>query len=109
MSPILPSTSSPFNTLPKAVYWRSRNGVGQANEELAAGGIGMLGAGHGEDAAHMWLVVELGLDLVARVAGAPATFRVGVLGQRIAALDHEAFHDAVKGGAIVESLRGPDP
>ena len=49
-------------------------------------------------------VVELGLDLVAGTAGAPGSLLGRVLGQRIAALDHEILDDPVKAGAVVESL-----
>ena len=52
----------------------------------------------------MRLVVKLGLDLVTRAAGAPAGFRLGVPGQRIAALNHEVFDDAMKGRAVVKTL-----
>src|SRR5688572_33145333 len=38
--------------------------VGQANEKLAAGRIRMLGAGHGEDTAHVRTVIKLGFDFV---------------------------------------------
>src|ERR1051326_4304892 len=54
----------------------------------------------------MRLVVELGLDLVARPAGAPATLHLGVLREGIAALNHEALDNPVKRRAVVESLAG---
>ena len=88
---IFSSTSSPLMSLPKAVYWRSRKrGVAVADEELAAGGVRVLRAGHGDDAAVVGAVVELGLDLVAGIAGAPAQFPARILGERVAALDHES-------------------
>ena len=67
-----------------------------ADEKLAAGGIGIIRTRHGNHAAHVGLVIELGLDLVAGTAGAPHRFLACVLGERIAALDHEALDDAVK-------------
>ena len=70
--------------------------VAVADEKLAAGRIGILRARHREHAAHVRFVVELGLDLVAGIAGAPARLLALVLGQRIAALDHEALDDAMK-------------
>src|SRR5438093_8627388 len=45
-----------------------RGAVGDV--ELAAGRVGMLAARHRHRAAHVLLLVELGLDLVARAAGA---------------------------------------
>src|SRR5581483_6286705 len=50
--------------------------------------------------------IELGLDLVARPARAPTVLRARVFRERIAALDHEALHDAVKSSPVVESLVG---
>src|SRR5436190_8354648 len=58
------------------------------DEELRAGRVGVVGAGHGEDAARVPGVVELGLELVARAARA----RAG----GVAALDHEPGDDAVE-------------
>ena len=49
------------------MYCRSRNGgVLDDDEELRAGAVGVLGAGHGEDAALVRLGAELRLDRVAR-------------------------------------------
>ena len=81
-------------------------GVAEADEELAAGAVGVLGARGGEHAPDVRAVVELGLDLVAGIAGAPAGFVRDVFGERVAALDHEAFHDAMERGAVVEPLAG---
>ncbi len=54
----------------------------------------------------MGLVVEFRLHFVPRPAGAPGVFRFRVLRQRVAALDHETLHDAMKRRAVVESLGG---
>jgi len=54
----------------------------------------------------MRFVVELRFDLV---AGSPVPQRPsasGIFRQRIAALDHEALDDAMKTGAVVETLFG---
>lgn len=71
------------------------------NEKLAAGGVGIIGPGHGENALVVLEVVleavggELTGDLVARAAGAGA---VGV-----AALDHEAGDAAVEDEPVVKT------
>jgi hypothetical protein len=78
--------------------------VAVADEELAAGGIRILRASHREDAADMGFVVELGLDLVAGAASTPGLLLAGVLGQRIATLDHEALDNAVETSAVVKAL-----
>jgi len=57
-----------------------------------------------EHATLVRLLVELGLDLVARIARAPARFFRRILGQRIAALRHETLDDAVERGAVIEAL-----
>ena len=54
----------------------------------------------------MGFLVELGLDLVARPTGTPHSFFASVFGERVAALDHKTFDDAMKGRAIVKSLFG---
>src|SRR5882672_1028808 len=72
--------------------------LAMADEELAAGRIGVRRARHRQDPAHVRRVVELGLDLVARTAGAGAL--------RATALDHEARDRAVEHGAVVEALFG---
>ena len=54
----------------------------------------------------MGVVVELGIDAVARPAGAPDILRRRHFGQRVAALDHKALDNAMETGAIVESSFG---
>ena len=49
-------------------------------------------------------VIELCLDLVARIPRAPTVFGFGVFGERIAALDHESFNDAMERRAVVKTL-----
>src|SRR5262249_58063283 len=56
----------------------------------------MLAARHGQRASHVLLLVELGLDRVARATGPVA------LG--IAALHDEIGHDSMEGQAVVEAL-----
>src|SRR5262249_18005139 len=73
-----------------------RRAVGDV--ELAPRGVGMLAARHRQRAAHVLPLAELGLDRVARAAGAVA------LG--IAALDDEVRHDAVEGEVVVKTLLG---
>ena len=75
--------------------------VAVAEEKLAAGGIGMGRARHGNDAADVGLVIELGLNLVARSAG-PRHPALAFAGVGAAALDHEPFDDAMESGPIVE-------
>lgn len=65
----------------------------EAEEELRAGGVGVVGAGHRQDAGHVLGGVELGGDGVAGPAGAVA---VGAAG-----LNDEAVNDAVKNDAVV--------
>jgi hypothetical protein len=67
--------------------------------ELAVGAVRLLGPRHRDGAAQVRQIVELGGQVrqVGRaVAGA----------QRIAALGHEAFDDAVEGEAVVEAAAG---
>ena len=80
-------------------------GVAVAEEELGAGAVRVGGAGGGEHAAHVRLRVELGFDLVAGATGAGHATRA-LFGVGAAALDHEAFDNAVKRGAVVEALLG---
>ena len=80
-------------------------GVAVADEKLAAGRVGVGRARHRDDAAHVGLGVELGLDLVAGAAGAGHA-GLARLGVGAAALDHEALDDAVKRGAVIEALAG---
>src|SRR6266446_4032154 len=51
-------------------------------------------------------VVKLRLDLVTRAAGAPTAFHLRVLGQRVAALSHEAFDASMNSRAVVKALAG---
>ena len=74
-----------------------------ADEKLAPGGIGVLRAGHRKHATGVRFLVELGRDLVARIARPPARLFAFVFRQRIAALDHEAFDHAMERRPIVES------
>ena len=110
MPPLKASTGEVQNVIAfdqlaeRGVLLVQKAGVTEADEKLAASRIRMLRTRHGKHAAHMGLVVELSLELFARAAGAPAFFHAGVFGQRIAALDHEAFDDAMKRGAIVEAF-----
>ena len=78
--------------------------LSQADEKLAARRVGILRARHGQDTAHVRFLIKLCLNLVARSAGAPPPFGAGIFGQRIAALNHETFDDAMKGRAIIKAL-----
>src|SRR3990172_4881973 len=71
---------------------------GERDVELAAGGVGVVAPRHGDGAAVVLVLVELGLDLV---AGAARAVALGV-----AALDDEAGLDAVEGQPVVEALLG---
>src|ERR1043166_2462629 len=70
--------------------------IAVADEELAARRIRILRTRHAEHAAHMLLGVELRLDLVARIARAPARLVRVVLRERVAALDHEVLDHAME-------------
>ena len=50
------------------------------------------------------MIVEFGLDLVTRSALTVAVLLRWILRIRVAALNHEAFDDPVKNGAVVETL-----
>ena len=83
-----------------AVQMRSRS---HHHKELAAGGVGCHGAGHGQHAGLVNQVIlaeavagELAVDLI---AGAAHAVSVGA-----AALDHEAGDDPVEGQAVIEAL-----
>src|SRR5579862_8497776 len=54
----------------------------------------------------MRMVIEFSVDRVTRAPCAPIAFPCGVFGIRIATLDHESLNDAMKAGAIIESLFG---
>src|SRR5262245_65558217 len=75
-----------------------------ADEELAACRIGVLRAGHRDDATHVRPVVELSFDLVARIAGPPFDFFGGILGLGITTLDHEAFDNTLETGPVIQAL-----
>src|SRR6266404_3491782 len=66
--------------------------VVEADEELAVAGIRARGARHRRRAAHMRLLGELGLELV---AGAAGTGTVRATGLRHEALDHAMEYDVV--------------
>src|SRR5262252_2656531 len=72
--------------------------IAVADVELAARRVRVLAARHRHGAAHVLLLVELGLDGVARAAGAVAL--------RAAALHDEVGHDPVEVEAVVEALLG---
>src|SRR6266436_1833921 len=73
-------------------------GGGEGDVALAARGVGILAARHGHRAAHVLLLVELGLDLVAGPS------RAVTLG--IAALNYEVRLHAVEDQPVVEALLG---
>ena len=79
---------------------------GVGDEELAAAGV-LAGVGHGEGAGGVLVGVQVGLalDLVAR-ARRCRPGDCGLLGERIAALNHEVGDDPVKPGSIVELAVG---
>ena len=77
---------------PDRVLAVEEGGVVEADEELAVGGIRAGRARHRGGAAHMRLLVELGLELLAGAAGAGALRAAGL---RHEALDHAMEHDAV--------------
>ena len=52
----------------------------------------------------MVFVIKLGIDFVTRIAGAKPRFVIWVFGQRITALNHETFNDAMKRRAIIKSF-----
>ena len=61
---------------------------------------------HRDHAPRVGLVVELGFDLVAGIAGSPAGLVGLVLGEWISALDHEVLDDAMETRSIVEAFLG---
>src|SRR6266498_4249676 len=73
-------------------------GGGEGDVKLAARGVGILAARHGHYAAHVLLLVELGLDLV------PGAARAITLG--IAALNYKVRLHAVEDQPVVEALLG---
>src|SRR3954447_20234718 len=70
--------------------------IAETDEELAVAGIGIAGARHRHRTAHVRLLVELRLELLAGAAGAGA--------MRAAGLRHEAIDHAVEHDAVVEAL-----
>ncbi len=82
-----------------------RSGV-EHEEELAARGVRIRRASHGEDAKLVLFRIELGGNLVARSACAPHLFLGRVLRERVAALGHEALDDAMEERAVVEAFAG---
>src|SRR5262249_31391757 len=83
---------------PDSVLAVEEGRVPEADEELAVGRVRALRPGHGAGAADMWLAVELGLEVLARAAGAGAGW--------IAALRHEALDDAVERRTVVKAAAG---
>ena len=81
--------------------------IAMTNEELTSCGIGALGARHGNNSAHMRVVVELGFDFVTWIAPCPqvsSAFRFLVI--RIAALNHKTLDDAMKTSAVIKTGLG---
>lgn len=78
---------------------------GDHNEELASGGVGGHGAGHGEDAGGVGDVILReavgGKFTVDFIAGAASAVALGA-----AALDHEAGDHPVESQAVIEALVG---
>src|SRR5439155_14405691 len=62
-----------------------------ADEKLAARRVWICRASHGDDAAHVWAVVELRFDGIPRTARPPLLLLARILGQRVAALNHETL------------------
>src|SRR5437660_11925832 len=63
---------------PRGVLAVEEARVVEADEELAVAGIRAVGARHRDGAAHVRLAVELGLELLARAAGAGAMRPAGL-------------------------------
>src|SRR5207302_10738490 len=96
----------PLRDLPEdAVLIVERRSVGHHDEELRRRAVVRRGTRHRHDAALVLDGIELGLDVLAGAAGAPGRWRAGD-GVRIASLNHEAWDDAVKLRAVVETLLG---
>src|SRR5258708_4624275 len=81
---------------PDRVLVVEEGSIVEADEELTVAGIRAGGARHRSGAAHMRLLVELGLQLLAGAAGAGAL--------RTPGLRHKAFDHAVKHDAVVKSF-----
>jgi len=65
----------------------------EADEELRAAGVGIIGAGHRQDPGHVWCGIEFSFDGVAWAAG-PGT-------QRAATLDHKPIDHAMKHNTVI--------
>src|ERR1700741_341843 len=81
---------------PDRVLAVEEGGVVEADEELAVGGVRVRRARHRGGAAHMRLLVELRLQLLAAPAGAGA--------MRAAGLRHESIDHAMEHDAVVEAV-----
>src|SRR5580704_8180968 len=81
---------------PYRVLVVEERGVVEADEELAVAGIRARRTRHRSGAAHMRLLAELGLELLAGTAGAGAL--------RTSGLRHEAVDHAMEHDAVVKSL-----
>lgn len=80
-------------------------GFAVAKEKLGTGAVGMLRAGHGDDATNVGLLIEFCFHFptgTARAGHAGLAF----LCVRAAALNHKAFDDAVESRAIIEPIAG---
>ena len=73
-----------------------------ADEELAAGAVGVRGPGHGDGAPGVGdgVVAAVGAEL----AGDGLVRAAGAVAVGVAALHHEAVHDPVEGEAVVEAI-----
>ncbi|MFT4690604.1 MAG: hypothetical protein ACI9OD_002820 [Limisphaerales bacterium] len=80
--------------------------IPEADKKLTPRAVRRLRASHGKHTAHMRTIVELGSDLVSRISRSPAMLFLGILRQRISALNHEPFHHAMKRGSVIESFIG---
>ena len=65
----------------------------EADEELRAAGIRVIGTGHGEHTGDVWCGIEFGSDRVSRATGTGALWAT--------ALNHESADDAVKYDTVV--------
>src|SRR5690606_30039047 len=83
---------------PDRVLLIEEAGVVEANEELAVGGVRIVGARHRAHAAHMWLSAELLLQVWLR--GAAGAVEIPA----VTALRHEALDNAVKRDSVIEAL-----
>jgi hypothetical protein len=72
------------------------------DKKLAASGIRVFRARHGNHTAIMMPIVELSFDLVPRVPGAPTGFIGGIFGERIASLNHEVSDHPMEASPVVE-------